>query len=246
MPLAVRPMKATRPALGATRHRLPNCPSAPATNMCMVAVSMDMQVPNNPGNRVVSLASKFIFRRAFELPCLARCLVCSRRTTTMTHMNLAQSIAVLTLLALPLVTSAQKRDKTEGDDKSNRSGPSSQRKVASRGLPRHHGCKTRRQPRICARRAVVWLRVDLHEARPLGAFDGGLDLGLQPIGTRTFPTPLVDANGRLCRTDVTLRNQLVRRPLRAPHDALQNPVSSPLLKAFWGSWRHGHQRFCTR
>ena len=38
----------------------------------------------------------------------------------MTPMNLAQSIAVLTLLALPLVTSAPKGDKTEGDDKSNR------------------------------------------------------------------------------------------------------------------------------
>ena len=117
----------------------------------------------------------------------------------MTPMNLAQSIAVLTLLALPLVTSAQKRDKTEGDDKSNRTTQlirESWQHVAFHAITE---LQDQEIPQTLENQTFGFGLTYMKHDRS-GLFDGGLDLGVQPLERGPCPKPFGAKSRRiLCR-----------------------------------------------
>ena len=125
-------------------------------------------------------------------------------------MNLAQSIAVLTLLALPLVTSAQKRDQTEGDDKSNRTTQlirESWQHVAFHAITE---LQDQEIPQTLENQTFGFGLTYMKHDRS-GLFDGGLDLGVQPFGTRTLSETLwSEIEEDSVQADVTLRSNMVR------------------------------------
>lgn len=149
-------------------------------------------------------------------------------------MNLAQSIAVLTLLALPLVTSAQKRDKTEGNDKSNRTTQlirESWQHVAFHAITE---LQDQEIPQTLENQTFGFGLTYMKHDRS-GLFDGGLDLGVQPFGTRTLSETLwSEIEEDSVQADVTLRSNMVRAHYVLRTTLFKNRGFQPYAELFGG------------
>ncbi len=149
-------------------------------------------------------------------------------------MNLAQSIAVFSLLALPLATSAQNRDKTKRDDKANRTTQlirESWQHFAFHAIAEFQDQET---PQILENQAFGFGLTYMKHNRS-GLFDGGLDLGVLPFGSRTLSENLwSEVEEDSVKADIALRSNMVRAHYVLRTTLFKNRGFQPYAELFGG------------
>ena len=192
---------------------------------------MDMQVPNNPGNRVVSLAS---VSSRFEASLLFGTVL---GLFSSNHNNDAHEPCPIHRrvdLAGFAFGHVGAKDKTEGDDKSNRTTQlirESWQHVAFHAITE---LQDQEIPQTLENQTFGFGLTYMKHDRS-GLFDGGLDLGVQPFGTRTLSETLwSEIEEDSVQADVTLRSNMVRAHYVLRTTLFKNRGFQPYAELFGG------------